>query len=597
MRLSALFGTTLREAPANVDFESHALILRAGYVRQLSAGIFSYLPLAWRSLRKIEQILREEMEAIGGQEMNMPVTHPAEIWQKTGRWDAVDETMVRFKDRGGRDMVLAMTHEEVVASLAHSEVQTYRQLPKLIFQMQTKFRDEPRARGGLVRVREFVMKDSYSLDLDEDGLHEQYVRHYHAYLRIGLRAGLPLLPVRSDVGMMGGQVAHEFMYLTDIGEDTLAICDGCGYAANREVAEFQKDAASDSEPQALEKVHTPAAATIEEVAGFLSVDSSQCAKVVCYVAELASDDAAKLVVAVVRGDMEVNETKVQNLAQARKLRPAQEEEISQAGLVPGFASPIGIESDKALVIVDDLVVSSPNLVCGANDPDHHYRNANYGRDYKADIESGIASVFEGASCLKCGGSLALKRGVEAGNIFQLGTRYTEALDANYVTADGKSKPIVMGSYGIGVGRLLACVAEEHRDDSGLNLPITVAPYQIHLVALARKQETKDAAEQIYQQLSEEGFEVLYDDRDASSGIKFTDADLLGMPIRVLVSDRSLKSDEVEVKLRRSDNAEKIPRAELTRFVQSQIDLLLGEIDEQLQQLERNKAAADEILGG
>lgn len=597
MKLSALFGTTLREAPANVDFESHALIIRAGYVRQLSAGIFSYLPLAWRSLRKIEQILREEMEAIGGQEMNMPVIHPAELWQKTGRWQAVDETMVRFTDRGGRDMVLAMTHEEVVAALTHSEIQTYRQLPKLVFQMQTKFRDEPRARGGLVRVREFVMKDSYSLDLDEDGLRQQYVRHYHAYLRIGLRAGLRLLPVRSDVGMMGGQVAHEFMYLTDIGEDTLAICDGCGYAANREVAEFQKEAASDLEPQALEKVHTPAAATIEEVARFLSVDSSQCAKVVCYMAEFAAEEAPKLVVAVVRGDMEVNETKVQNLARARKLRPAQAEEISQAGLVPGFASPIGIDSDKALIIVDDLLTRTPNLVCGANEPDHHYRNANYGRDFTAAIEAGIASVFEGALCIKCGQPLTLRRGVEAGNIFQLGTRYTEALDAHYVTADGESKPVVMGSYGIGVGRLLACAAEEHRDDSGLCLPISVAPYQVHLVALARKQETKDVADEIYQQLLDAGFEVLFDDRDVSSGIKFTDADLLGMPIRVLVSDRSLKGNEAEVKLRRSDDAEKVALGELVRFVQSKIDSLHDEIDEQLRQLERNKASAEEILKG
>lgn len=560
MRVSRLFGETLRDAPADVDVVSHQLLLRAGYVRQLAAGIFSYLPLAQRALGKIQTIIRQEMDVIGGQELTMPVVHPAELWQQTGRWDAIDETMARFQDRRGRDMVLAMTHEEVVAELARSEINSYRQLPQLVYQIQTKFRDEPRPRGGLIRTREFTMKDSYSLDRDEAGLQQQYSAHYNAYHRIFARSGLPAIAVGSDVGMMGGKVAHEFMYLAPIGEDTLVLCTNCDYAANQEVARFVKEPFDGGAPQPIERVHTPNAATIADLAAFLGVDPRQTAKIVFFTGEYAGQPP-KLIVAVVRGDMEVNAAAILNLSGARALRSALAEEITAAGAVPGFASPIGIDRTTTLVIVDDLVAQSSNLVAGANAMDYHLRNTNVGRDYEGDVVGPIAQAYEGAACVVCGGTLRLQRGVEIGNIFQLGTRYTTALGASYTDENGVPQPIVMGSYGIGVGRLLACVAEQHRDERGLILPLAVAPYQVALVALARKPATLERAEQLYQDLQNAGVEVLFDDREASAGIKFADADLQGLPLRITIGDRSLANGNIEIKRRTSSEATLVPVAD------------------------------------
>jgi prolyl-tRNA synthetase len=552
MRVSHLFGETLREAPADVDIVSHQLLLRAGYVRQLAAGIFSYLPLAHRSMKKIEQVLREEMDAIGGQEMTMPVVHPAEIWQQTGRWQVIDESLARFHDRKGRDMVLGMTHEEVVGVLCASEVKSWRQMPMLVYQIQTKFRDEARPRGGLIRVREFTMKDSYSLDRDEAGLKKQYAEHYHAYFRMYARCGVPVIAVGSDTGMMGGKVAHEFMYVTPIGEDTLVV-DEAGYAANAEVAQFVKEPFDGGAAKAMEKVATPNCPTIDDLAKFLKIDARQTMKMVFFMGTFQEGDAKvnKLVAAAVRGDMEVNQTQVTNKAKALATRPAHAEEIAAAGMVAGYASPIGIAKGAAVVIIDDLLEKETNLVSGANETGYHYVNVNPGRDFTPDVVGNIALAQEGYKSVDSGKPLKLVRGVEVGNIFQLGTRYSVPLNSMYADEAGKLQPIVMGSYGIGVGRLLACAAEEHRDQFGLALPISVAPFHVNLVQLAKKDETKQKAEQLYRDLQAAGVEVLFDDRDAAAGVKFADADLRGMPLRITISDKSLEKGGVELKHRKA----------------------------------------------
>lgn len=581
MRVSHLFGTTLREAPGDAEVASHQLLVRAGYVRQLAAGIFSYLPLAQRSLLKIARILREELDAIGGQEVSLPVVHPAELWQATGRWYEIDDTMARFQDRRGRDMVLAMTHEEVVAQIASTEVQSYRQLPILVYQIQTKFRDELRSRGGLIRVREFLMKDSYSLDRDHEGLQRQYDAHYKAYLEIGRRAGLTLLPALSDVGMMGGKVAHEFMYVTAIGEDSLVRCSACDYSANLEVARFDRGDAPDEAPLPIERVHTPGSKTIAELSSFLGVEPERTGKIVFFMGTFpggADDEGAeRLVVAIVRGDMDANPIQVQRHAGALTLRPAHDEEIEAVGAVAGFASPIGIDRSGSLVIVDELVAMSPNLVLGANEPDYHLLNTSCGRDYEADVVAEIAAAFDGAPCPECRGTLQMIRGVEVGNIFQLGTKYSEALGAYYTDEDGEEKPIVLGSYGIGLGRLLACVAEEHRDERGLALPVSVAPFEVSLVSLAKSGETAAAAEDLYERMKAAEVEVLFDDRDASPGVKLNDADLQGVPLRLLVSERSLKAGGAELKRRTESEARLVPLEDVVEAVRAEIAALEAEL--------------------
>ncbi len=567
MKLSNLFGTTLRAAPADVDAASHQLLLRAGYVRQIAAGIFAYLPLAHRTLKKIEQIIREEMNHATGQEMLMPVVHPAELWQRSGRWQSWGDEMVRFKDRRKHDWLIAPTHEEAVAVLASSEISSYRQLPQLVYQFQTKFRDEPRPRAGLIRTREFVMKDAYSLDRNEADLQTQYATMYQVYQRIFERCGLPARAVNSAVGNMGGSKAHEFHYLTDIGEDTLALCDHCQYGANLEVAEFKRTPfrpapdfavnGTSYPPEPMQKVETPHTATIDDLATLLQIDKRQTAKAVFFTGEFA-DQAAKLIFCVVRGDDEVNEGKVMQHTRAKSLRAATTDEIAAVGAVPGYASPIGIDRSKALVVVDWAVQMESGLVAGANEAGYHLLHTQYGRDYTADLCVDIASVYDGAICDCCGQPLKLRRGVEIGNIFQLGTRYTEALNARYTDEQGKGQLVWMGSYGIGLGRLMACIAEEHHDDKGLCWPTAIAPYQVMLVSLAKTPEIKIAADQLYADLQAAGIEVLYDDRDASPGVKFGDADLIGAPIRITLGDRSLKNGGAELKTRRATESTIIP---------------------------------------
>ena len=580
MRLSTQFGITLREAPAGIEAESHRLLLRAGFIRQLGQGLYSYLPLAHRAITRIENIIREEMNRIGGQEMTMPVVHPAEVWRRSGRYDAVGPEMARFRDRKDSELVLAMTHEEVVADLCRTEIRSWRQLPQLVYHIQTKFRDDARPRAGLIRVREFTMKDSYTLDRDAAGLERQYRSHYEAYFRIFGRCALPTIAVGSDVGMMGGSRAHEFMYLTPVGEDTLVLCDGCGYAANRQIARFRKEPAAAEAPLPVERVATPGARTIRELAAFLGVPGSRTAKAVFLTAGLDGGAREELVVAIVRGDMEVNETKLANAVGASWLRPAEDDAIRRAGAVPGYASPIGLRSGT--VVCDEAVPASPNLVSGANEEDTHLRNVNAGRDYQPDLVADITVAADGHPCAECGAPLRTSRGVEMGNIFQLGTRYGDAAGARFLDDSGAERPIWMGSYGIGSGRLLACVAEEHRDEHGLRWPMSVSPYDAHLIPLAGRGADDEAvrkAEEIYRTLGQAGLEVLLDDRDERAGVKFADADLIGIPLRVVVSRRALERGGAEVRLRGEREAEVVPLEHLAAVLTGRRAALLARINE------------------
>jgi prolyl-tRNA synthetase len=569
MRMSTQFGSTLRKAPSGVEVASHGLLLRAGYIRQLAAGIFSYLPLAQRSIGKIERILREEMEAAGGQEVSMPVVQPADAWERSGRYAATGQELVRLRDRRNREMVLAMTHEEIVAGLAASEVDSYQKLPRLVYQIQTKFRDDPRPRAGLIRAREFTMKDAYSLDRDEAGLDRQYGTLFDAYFRIFARCGLPALAVGADVGIMGGSMAHEFMYLTPVGEDTILICDSCGYKANRQVARFRKPIAEAGEQRPVEKITTPGANTIEALARTLEIPASSTAKAVFVVATVEGSE--RFVFAVVRGDMELNETKLANAVGASGLRPALHEEVRAVGAEPGYGSPLGVEG--ALVVVDDAIPTSPNLVAGANEEGFHFLNVNYGRDFVADIVADIAAAHDGSLCPECGSVMRAVRGVEVGNIFKLGTRYSDAFGASFLDGDGRRKPVVMGSYGIGLGRLLACIAEEHHDENGLVWPISVAPYQVHIVT----DRAGELADGLYDRLVSAGVEVLYDDRRESLGAKFKDADLIGVPIRLTLTPRSLENGGVEIKTRHSSESYVVPIEEAVVAARSEISRLQDEI--------------------
>jgi prolyl-tRNA synthetase len=542
MRMSKLFFASLRDDPAEAEMASHKLLVRAGYVRQLGSGIYSLLPLGFRVQQKIEQIIREEMDAIGGQEMEMPVVHPADLWRESGRYQKIGPEMVRFKDRGGRDMVLAMTHEEVVADLLRDLVKSYRQLPAIVYHFQTKFRDEPRSRGGLIRVREFVMKDSYTLDPDEESLDRSYRAHYEAYTRIFQRLGLEAIAVGADVGIMGGSLAHEFMVLNEHGEDTLVLCPSGDYAENQQIAQVRKPDPSTDEPVPTEEVATPETDTIASLASLLGIGTDRTAKATFFVT-----GDGRLVTAIVRGDFEVNETKLVNAVKATGgIRPAQVEEIRAAGMEPGYASPIG--AHDTTVVVDDLAAAEPGLVAGANRHGFHLRNVKAGRDFEPDLVTDIANAREGDPCPNCGTPVVLRKGIEVGNIFKLGTDFTEKLDATYLAEDGSRHFIIMGSYGIGLGRNMACIVEAHHDEKGIAWPESVAPYRVHLVSLsaAKDPAVLEAAEGLYERLTDAGVEVLYDDRDDSPGVKLTDAELLGMPTIVTISPRSLAAGGAEV---------------------------------------------------
>jgi prolyl-tRNA synthetase len=542
MRLSRLFGKTLKETPAEAETASHRLLVRAGMIAQLTAGVYSFMPLAFRSLKKIEAIVRDEMNRAGGQEVLLPILQPVEIWKETGREAAMGEALFHLKDRRQRELVLGPTHEEVVTGLATKNIQSYRDLPMMIYQIQTKFRDEPRPRAGLIRVREFIMKDAYSFDVDEEGLDKSYNAQMTAYRNIYARCGLPGMLVEADSGAIGGKGSHEFMLVTDTGEDELLFCADCGYAANVEKAECVKPDHAAESCLPLAEVATPGTKTIEQLSRFLQVPSDRTLKVVFYIA------GEELIVSVIRGDLEINEVKLKNCLLAVNLRVATEEEVKQAGLIPGYASPIG--GCRFRVIGDNSITGGANFIAGANKADTHLRNVNYPRDFKIDLLTDIARARPGDGCPRCPGKLKGARGVEVGHIFKLGTTYSAKLGATYADAGGIARPCVMGCYGIGVGRLLAAAVEQNHDDKGIIWPFPIAPYHVYLCALSMDNpEVAAAAEKVYGEMETRGVEVLFDDRMESPGVKFGDADLLGMPVRVTISPRTLKTQSAEIKLR------------------------------------------------
>ena len=574
MRFSKLFGKTLRQAPAEAENISHQLLLRAGMIAQEAAGIYSYLPSGWRVLRKIENIIREEMDNAGGQELMLPVLQPFELWQQSGRYVSFGQTMFTVTDRKEHKLALGPTHEEVIADLAHRYVQSYRDLPLLVYQIQTKFRDEPRPRGGLLRVREFIMKDLYSFDVDEAALDESYRKMSQAYQNIYAHCGLPTSIVEADSGAIGGKESHEFMVISETGEDEMVFCPHCSYSANVEKAQFAKaviavSRSPDSErseeegaakqPLPLEEIATPEQKTIEEVANFLGVPSSQTLKAVFYIAD------REFVFVVIRGDLEVNETKLRNTLKCNELRIATESEVVEAGMVAGFASPIGIKEIK--VVADDSITLGSNFIAGANKPGYHFKNVNYPRDFRVDTLADIALAHQGDKCPECGGKLSSARGIEVGHIFKLGTFISEKLGASFLDQDGVSRPAVMGCYGIGLGRLLAAIVEQSHDAHGIIWPLSVAPYQVYLWPLhLDNPAVTSAAEKVYQELETAGIEVLFDDRDESPGVKFNDADLLGIPLRLTISPRTLQNQSIETKWRTEKETQLLPLENLAAEV-------------------------------
>lgn len=551
MRLSNLFGKTLRQTPAEAENISHQLLLKAGMINQLAAGVYSYLPLALRALQKIETIIREEMNTAGGQELQMPVLQPLEMWQTTERDLAFGKGLFTLGDRRERALVLGPTHEEVITDLVRSNVQSYRDLPLLLYQIQTKFRDEPRPRGGLMRVREFGMKDLYSFDANEECLNTTYQKLITAYKRIYERCGLDFVVVEADSGAIGGKESHEFMVLAESGEDIILSCSKCDYAANVEKAESVKPEGKTGEMLQIEQVATPGRVTIEEVANFLNVPEIQTLKAVFYAAD------GVMVFVAIRGDIEVNEVKLKNALGCHELRLATEDEVSNAGLVAGSASPLGLSGIKR--IGDPSIALGANLVAGGNKPDTHLRNVNYPRDFAIDLMVDIATARAGEGCPICSAPLIAKKGIEVGHVFKLGSFFTERMGATFLDRDGVAYPILMGCYGIGIGRLLAAAIEQNHDEKGIIWPIPIAPYQVHLCPLSSdNQEVVTKVENLYAELTREGLEVIFDDREESPGVKLNDADLLGMPLRVVLSPRSLKSGSVELKMRCKKEAVLVP---------------------------------------
>jgi prolyl-tRNA synthetase len=543
MRMSQMMGRTQRQAPAEAELPSHRLIVRAGLARRLAAGIYTLTPLAYRAVRRIECIARAEMERIGGQEMLLPVVQPAELWRESGRYDAIGNELARFDDAGGRAMVLAMTHEEAVTDLARSVITSYRQLPQLVFQIQTKFRDEPRPRGGLVRLREFLMKDGYSFHTSQADLDALYERVVAAYQTIFERVGLPVLVVAADSGIMGGYEAHEFMLLADGGEDTLIVCPDCGYAANQEIAIAAHDMAAEGNDKPLGRLHTPGATTIAALCDAAGCAAHQTLKAVFYTT------GERLVLALIRGDLDVNEIKLRNLLGV-EVRSLSLEESAAYRLVAGYAGPVGLRvSAPVTVVADDSIVGAASLIAGANEVDYHLAGVRYGRDFTADVTGDFAQVTAGRVCANCGGILETRRGIEAGNTFKLGAKYSATMGATFRDDDGAIQPMVMGCYGLGITRLLACVLEQHHDDAGIIWPTSIAPYAYSLLAAGNDAAAREAAEALYAALGAES--ALYDDRELSAGAKFNDADLLGMPVRITVSARSLAAGGAELRVRRN----------------------------------------------
>ncbi len=548
MRYSRLFIPTLKEAPSDAEAASHKLMVRGGFVRQLAAGLYIYLPLGQRVMEKINTIIREEMNAIGAQEVTMPVLHPAEVWQQTGRWETIGDEMFRLKDRGGRDMCLGMTHEEIMTWLAAHDLRSYRDLPQMWYQLQTKLRDEARPKSGVLRTREFVMKDSYSFDRDEEGLDRSYQLHLEAYKKIYARCGLKFHVVQSDTGMMGGSMAHEFMAPSPAGEDVVALCDSCGYAANVELALSVPKAAAVPDWK-YEEIATPEKRTIDEVTRFLKLTPDLFIKSILVMGESGP------VLALVRGDQTLHEKKLAKFIGPH--RPAQKDEVKGAlGVPAGFIGPMG---HKVRMIADNSLKEGL-YVAGANKEGYHAKGVRPGEHFKAEFAD-IHVAGPGDACTACGKPLRTERVIEIGNIFKLGTKYSAALKATFLDEDGSEKPIIMGSYGIGPARVAAAAIEQGHDENGMIWPLSISPFQVLVIPVNVKDAASmDRAEQIYAALEEKGFEVLLDDREERAGVKFKDADLIGIPWRVVIGEKGLKEGIVELKERRTGSLEKAPVA-------------------------------------
>ena len=547
MRATNLYAPTLRQTPADAEILSHQLMLRAGMMRKSANGMYHFLPLGWRTIRKIEQIIREEMDAAGGQEICMPILQPAEYWEESGRWAAYGAEMMRMKDRHGHEYCLGPTHEEMITALVRDEVRSYKQLPLMLYQIQDKFRDERRPRFGLMRSREFIMKDLYSFDKDVEGMNLSYQKMYDAYDAIFTRCGLEFRPVEADNGAIGGAHSHEFTVLTDAGESSIACCTECDYAASDEKAELAPLEASEEDMQALEKVATPGTNTIDSLVEFLGVPIEKTIKAVAYETE-----ANELVLVFVRGDHDVNEVKVlHQLDGALELRMADEEAIRSAGGCPGFMSPIGIKAGTH-ILVDSTVMKMRNAVSGANEVDFHYRNVNPERDFKEARVADLRLVRDGDPCPRCGAPMKMTRGIEAGQVFTLGTKYSAAMGATFLDEQGKEKPLVMGCYGIGVGRTMAAAIEQHNDANGIIWPPSIAPFEVVVVPVqAKNAEQLRYAETIYEELKKSGVDALLDDRTERVGVKFKDCDLIGYPVRITIGPKTLEEGDIEVKVRKS----------------------------------------------
>jgi len=545
MRLSELLLPTLREEPADAEVVSHKLMLRAGMIRKLAAGIYTMLPLGVRVMQKVERIIREEMDRAGAQEVVMPCLLPADLWKESGRWEQYGKELFRIKDRHDRDYCLGPTHEEVITDLARREIRSYRQLPINLYQIQTKFRDEVRPRFGVMRGREFVMKDAYSFDADEAGAERSYERMYAAYMRIFQRCGLKFRAVEADTGLIGGRFSHEFMVLADTGEEAIVSCDACDYAANLERAEVGRSAeAAEEAMKKLKQVETPEKRSVEEVTAFIGVPAQRLVKTIIFETEKGP------VAVLVRGDHEINEAKLRRCLGTTQLAMAGDQVVASVSHAPvGFAGPIGLD---LRIIADYALEGMRNMVVGANEADAHLVNVNVGRDFRVDEFADIRLAQEGDFCPRCPGRLQISRGIEVGHIFKLGTKYSEALRATYLDLEGKERPLVMGCYGIGVGRTAAAAIEQNHDDDGIIFSFAIAPFHVLILPVNNKDaEIMKAAEGLYGTLSERGAEALLDDRDERPGVKFKDADIIGIPLRLTVGEKNLKQGKVEIKARRS----------------------------------------------
>ena len=577
MKLDKLVGDRFKEKPSDCIIESHSLMLRGGYMKFVASGIFSqYMPLK-RICRKIENIIREEMDAIDGQEVMFPVALPGSLWEESGRFESVGSELLRFKDRNNASMVLGMTHEEAAVHIAREYGISYTRYPFMIYQIQTKFRDEARPRAGLIRVREFTMKDAYSFHTSQEDLEEYYQKCYDSYNRIFARAGIPeVVTVQSDSGMMGGNISHEYMLLTPVGEDTIAVCQECDYRANMEAADSIVENESGAELLPLEKVETPHASTIEAVCDYLKSSVLKSCKAVVYQKNMTDE----YVIVFLRGDLEVNETKLRNYI-GEEIHPGFI--TLESGIVAGFIGPKGLDNKKHTIVFDKSLEGLENFCCGANEQDYHYINFNMERDYGKVEYVDVAKILEGGICPKCGKhSISISRGIEVGNIFQLGTKYTKSMNMQYLDSEGNKHYPIMGCYGIGVGRLAASVCEAHRDDYGPIWPITIAPWQVHVCCLrADDPAIKSVSDEIYETLQKKGVEVIYDDRDVRAGVMFSDADLLGVPVRVVVSPRSLGENMIELSTRDKKVSKKVPKDTIIDEVLNLISELFKEIEEKV----------------